>query len=183
MQSLAHYYLSKPAYSFHRKSINLHATHHSRFFPQFIFPSTIICPKYLMKKPLKLHRIQQSIVPFFFSLFTFPEEVHSCLWQDCGFCSVACDAELLRHMLFHCYHTKLKQWGSAMLKADPKMGDCSVGLQNRNIVPEVQESFLCQWEHCEVRELCYSCSICFITTSKFFLTQSERYIKKQKQFR
>ncbi|GAA6103322.1 histone H4 transcription factor [Tachysurus ichikawai] len=82
-----------------------------------------------------------------------PDEVHSCLWQDCGFCSVECDGELLRHMLFHCYHTKLKQWGSAMLKAHPDMGNCSVGLQNRNIVPEVQESFLCLWEHCEVREL------------------------------
>lgn len=79
------------------------------------------------------------------------EEVHSCLWQDCGFCSVESDGEMLRHMLFHCYHTKLKQWGSAMLKAHPDMGDCSVGLQNRNIVPEVQESFLCLWEHCEVR--------------------------------
>ncbi|KAI5089302.1 histone H4 transcription factor [Silurus meridionalis] len=79
-----------------------------------------------------------------------PEEVHSCLWQDCGFCSVECDGELLRHMLFHCYHTKLKQWGLAMLKAHPKTGDCSVGLQNRNIVPEVQESFLCLWEHCEM---------------------------------
>ncbi|KAK3509504.1 hypothetical protein QTP70_035158 [Hemibagrus guttatus] len=78
-----------------------------------------------------------------------PEEVHSCLWQDCGFCSVECDGELQRHMLFHCYHTKLKQWGSAMLKAHPDMGNCSVGLQNRNIVPEVQDSFLCLWEHCE----------------------------------
>ncbi|KAI5615530.1 histone H4 transcription factor, partial [Silurus asotus] len=77
-------------------------------------------------------------------------EVHSCLWQDCGFCSVEFDGELLRHMLFHCYHTKLKQWGLAMLKAHPKTGDCSVGLQNRNIVPEVQESFLCLWEHCEM---------------------------------
>lgn len=86
-----------------------------------------------------------------FPLFFLTEEVHSCLWQDCGFCSVECDGEMLRHMLFHCYHSKLKQWGSAMLKAHPDMGDCSVGLQNRNIVPEVQETFLCLWEHCEVK--------------------------------
>lgn len=86
------------------------------------------------------------------SFIFLTEEVHSCLWQDCGFCSVECDGEMLRHMLFHCYHSKLKQWGSAMLKAHPDMGDCSVGLQNRNIVPEVQETFLCLWEHCEVKE-------------------------------
>ncbi|XP_062844639.1 histone H4 transcription factor [Trichomycterus rosablanca] len=79
-----------------------------------------------------------------------PEEVQSCLWRDCGFCSVQYDGELLRHMLFHSYHTKLKQWGSAMLKANPGMGVCLLGLQNRNIVPEVQESFICLWEHCEM---------------------------------
>jgi len=54
-------------------------------------------------------------------------------------------------MFFHCYHTKLKQWGLAILNGHSDMGACSVGLQNRNIVPEVQENFLCLWEHCEVR--------------------------------
>lgn len=80
----------------------------------------------------------------------FTDEEHNCLWRDCGFCSVEGDAELLRHMFFHCYHTKLKQWGLAILKGHSDMGDCSVGLHNRNIVPEVQENFLCLWEHCEV---------------------------------
>ncbi|KAL0193424.1 hypothetical protein M9458_011720, partial [Cirrhinus mrigala] len=76
-------------------------------------------------------------------------EEHNCLWRDCGFCSVEGNAELLRHMFFHCYHTKLKQWGLAILKGHSDMGACSVGLHNRNIVPEVQENFLCLWEHCE----------------------------------
>ncbi|XP_042611897.1 histone H4 transcription factor-like [Cyprinus carpio] len=79
-----------------------------------------------------------------------PEEEHNCLWRDCGFCSVEGNAELLRHMFFHCYHTKLKQWGLAILNGHSDMGACSVGLHNRNIVPEVQENFLCLWEHCEM---------------------------------
>uniref|UniRef100_A0A673JBG7 Histone H4 transcription factor n=1 Tax=Sinocyclocheilus rhinocerous TaxID=307959 RepID=A0A673JBG7_9TELE len=78
------------------------------------------------------------------------KEEHNCLWRDCGFCSVEGNAELLRHMFFHCYHTKLKQWGLAILNGHSDMGACSVGLHNRNIVPEVQENFLCLWEHCEM---------------------------------
>lgn len=97
---------------------------------------------------------------FFLVFFvSFIDEVHSCLWQDCGFCSVELDGELLRHMFFHCYHAKLKQWGSAILKHHPDMGTCSVGLQNRNFVPEVQDSFLCLWEHCEVSEIEGRCCI------------------------
>lgn len=80
----------------------------------------------------------------------FTDEEHNCLWRDCGFCSVEGDAELLRHVFFHCYHAKLKQWGLAILNSHSDMGACSVGLHNRNIVPEVQENFLCLWEHCEV---------------------------------
>ncbi|XP_051960614.1 histone H4 transcription factor-like [Xyrauchen texanus] len=79
-----------------------------------------------------------------------PEEEHNCLWRACGFCSVEGDGELLRHMFFHCYHTKLKQWGIAILKGHSEMGTCSVGLHTCNIVPEVQENFLCLWEHCEM---------------------------------
>lgn len=64
-------------------------------------------------------------------------------------------------MFFHCYHTKLKQWGLAILNGHSDMGACSVGLHNRNIVPEVQENFLCLWEHCEVRR---QSNILFLST-------------------
>lgn len=100
----------------------------------------------------------------------FTEEEHNCLWRDCGFCSVDGDGELLRHLFFHCYHTKLKQWGLAILKGHSDMGSCSVGVHNRNIVPEVQENFLCIWEHCEVRfiKLSSICSVCQ-THSRLYL--------------
>ncbi|XP_048840540.1 histone H4 transcription factor [Brienomyrus brachyistius] len=76
-------------------------------------------------------------------------EEQSCLWRECGFCAIESPGELLRHVYFHCYHTKLKQWGQAVLESHPDLGSCALGLQNRNIVPDISDNFLCQWEHCE----------------------------------
>ncbi|XP_035291241.1 histone H4 transcription factor [Anguilla anguilla] len=76
-------------------------------------------------------------------------EEQSCLWQECGFCSVEGPGELLRHVYFHCYHTKLKQWGQNVLQSQPELGSCVLGLQNRNIVPDITDNFVCQWENCE----------------------------------
>lgn len=78
-------------------------------------------------------------------------EEHSCLWKDCGFCSVESAEEFKRHVYFHCYHTKLKQWGQGVLKGQPSIGTCTIGLHNRNIVPDITDNFICQWEQCEVR--------------------------------
>ncbi|KAL0993778.1 hypothetical protein UPYG_G00113830 [Umbra pygmaea] len=74
---------------------------------------------------------------------------HSCLWKDCGFCSVESAEELKRHVYFHCYHIKLKQWGQEVLKAKPSLGTCTIGLHNRNIVPDIPDNFTCLWEKCE----------------------------------
>ncbi|KAG9351457.1 hypothetical protein JZ751_022707 [Albula glossodonta] len=76
-------------------------------------------------------------------------EEQSCLWRECGFCAVESRGELLRHVYFHCYHTKLKQWGQNVLQGQPELGSCALGLQNRNIVPDITDNFVCQWEHCE----------------------------------
>ncbi|XP_018610651.2 histone H4 transcription factor [Scleropages formosus] len=76
-------------------------------------------------------------------------EEQSCLWRECGFCAVESPGELLRHVYFHCYHTKLKQWGQAVLQSQPDLGSCALGPQNRNVVPDISDNFVCQWEHCE----------------------------------
>ncbi|XP_055798937.1 histone H4 transcription factor [Salvelinus fontinalis] len=76
-------------------------------------------------------------------------EEHSCLWKECGFCSVESAEEFKRHVYFHCYHTKLKQWGQGVLKAQPSIDTCTIGLHNRNIVPDITDNFICQWEQCE----------------------------------
>uniref|UniRef100_H9G6A9 Histone H4 transcription factor n=1 Tax=Anolis carolinensis TaxID=28377 RepID=H9G6A9_ANOCA len=77
-------------------------------------------------------------------------EEYSCLWQECGFCSPESPAELVRHVYFHCYHTKLKQWGLQALQSQSDLNPCQLDFQSRNIIPEIQENFLCLWEYCEL---------------------------------
>nr|XP_005988201.1 PREDICTED: histone H4 transcription factor [Latimeria chalumnae] len=78
-----------------------------------------------------------------------PPEEYPCLWMDCGFCSLESSLDLVRHVYFHCYHTKLKQWGEQALRNQPDLGQCLLDLQSRNIIPEIQENFFCLWEACE----------------------------------
>lgn len=84
-------------------------------------------------------------------LFVSVLEEYTCLWQDCGFCSPESSADLVRHVYFHCYHTKLKQWGLKALQSQTDVSHCQLDIQSRNIIPEIQENFLCLWEYCEVR--------------------------------
>lgn len=77
------------------------------------------------------------------------EGERNCLWTDCGFCSVDGPEELRRHLLFHCYHTKLKQLGQQVLDTQPELGSCSIAYHNRNIIPEIPDNFTCLWEECE----------------------------------
>lgn len=58
--------------------------------------------------------------------------------------------ELRRHLFFHCYHTKLKQFGQQVLNAQPEIGTCSIGYHNCNNIPEIPDNFVCLWNECEV---------------------------------
>ncbi|XP_057677055.1 histone H4 transcription factor isoform X2 [Corythoichthys intestinalis] len=78
-----------------------------------------------------------------------PEGERNCLWRDCGFCSVEGPGEFRRHVFFHCYHNKLKQLGQKVLNGQAEIGTCSIGFQNHNIIPEIPDNFVCQWEECE----------------------------------
>lgn len=77
------------------------------------------------------------------------EEEFSCLWQECGFCSLDSSADLVRHVYFHCYHTKLKQWGLQALQNQAELSPCVLDFQSRNLIPDIPDHFLCLWEHCE----------------------------------
>lgn len=82
------------------------------------------------------------------------EEEFSCLWQECGFCSLDSSADLIRHVYFHCYHTKLKQWGLQALQSQADLSPCILDFQSRNVIPDIPDHFLCLWEHCEVSRQC-----------------------------
>uniref|UniRef100_A0A8C4WV16 Histone H4 transcription factor n=1 Tax=Eptatretus burgeri TaxID=7764 RepID=A0A8C4WV16_EPTBU len=92
-----------------------------------------------------------------------------CLWEDCGFASER-RVDLTRHVMFHGYHTKLKEWGQHFLLAfrsgesssgsevdvegpdevELDSSSCTLGRQNRNLLPELPDPFTCLWEHCEM---------------------------------
>ena len=80
----------------------------------------------------------------------FAEEEFSCLWRECGFCSPDNSADLIRHVYFHCYHTKLKQWGLQALQSQADLSPCILDFQSRNLIPDIPDHFLCLWAHCEV---------------------------------
>ncbi|XP_077312944.1 histone H4 transcription factor [Lithobates pipiens] len=77
------------------------------------------------------------------------EDEFCCSWQGCGFFSLDSPAELARHVYFHCYHTKLKQMGLQALQNQPDLSPCQLDTQSRNMIPELQDSFVCMWEQCE----------------------------------
>ncbi|XP_078055112.1 histone H4 transcription factor isoform X3 [Mustelus asterias] len=78
-----------------------------------------------------------------------PQEEHQCLWAECGFYSVESSADLIRHVYFHAYHTKLKHWGLQSLQAQTELEHCLLDQQSRNVIPEIPESFVCLWGHCD----------------------------------
>lgn len=78
-----------------------------------------------------------------------PQEEHQCLWADCGFYSVESSTDVIRHVYFHAYHTKLKYWGLQTLQAQTELEHCLLDRQSRNIIPEIPESFICLWGHCD----------------------------------
>ncbi|XP_040181437.1 histone H4 transcription factor [Rana temporaria] len=91
-------------------------------------------------------RLQQMAVPG--NIVTCEDEF-CCSWQGCGFFSLDSPAELARHVYFHCYHTKLKQMGLQALQNQPDLSPCQLDTQSRNMIPELQDSFVCMWEQCE----------------------------------
>ncbi|XP_007882632.1 histone H4 transcription factor [Callorhinchus milii] len=78
-----------------------------------------------------------------------PQEEYQCLWADCGYYSVESSADLMRHVYFHGYHTKLKHWGLQSLQAQTELEQCLLDQQSRNVIPEIPESFVCLWGHCD----------------------------------
>lgn len=89
----------------------------------------------------------KNVVPNY-SLFSFSDDLH-CHWKDCeGFTETL--PELRRHILLHAFHTKIKCHG-ANLQISKKISGCSLGIDSRNIIPELPEPLVCLWEDCSVR--------------------------------
>ena len=72
----------------------------------------------------------------------------ACLWAGCGFESSYSD-EMVRHIHFHSFHTKIKCHGKNMLTSND-LAPCKLDSAQRNILPDVSQPFLCEWEGCEL---------------------------------
>ena len=73
-----------------------------------------------------------------------------CLWQECGFES--CDSqEMVRHINFHAFHTKIKCHGQNMLEVNQLL-PCKLDPAQRNILPDLTGQLRCEWADCEQAE-------------------------------
>ena len=80
-------------------------------------------------------------------------EENVCQWRQCVSDSYEDEQELIRHVLFHAYHAKLKDLG---LKAQTKaqLTPCTLDPHAMNLVPEFPEQFTCLWKNCNVVTSC-----------------------------
>ncbi|KAJ8257032.1 hypothetical protein COCON_G00191840 [Conger conger] len=72
-----------------------------------------------------------------------------CLWEGCEFLAMGSPDELMVHVLFHVFHSKLKFIGTRLLQSHPELPSCTQDLHSNNLVPELSERFACLWEHCD----------------------------------
>lgn len=82
----------------------------------------------------------------------------TCPWRECGWDAPTDTGELIRHVLFHAFHTKMKVAGHKK-QLELKLSACNLGCQNRNVVPDSPVPFLCEWDGCISVE--YNCPIAF----------------------
>ena len=75
----------------------------------------------------------------------------TCMWEDCGF-GTSDQKEILRHIYYHAYHTKIKCLGANLIEKLALQG-CQLDQETRNAVPELSDPFICCWEDCHVEFL------------------------------
>ena len=78
------------------------------------------------------------------------EDVFACLWSECGFETSSSD-EMVRHINFHSFHTKIKCHGLNMLKSHG-LKPCALDPSQRNIVPDLSDPLKCGWVGCDMKD-------------------------------
>ena len=83
-----------------------------------------------------------------FSDDTIPDNF-ACSWRECGWDSPMDAGDLIRHVFFHVFHTRIKLEGFKK-QQEMKLAPCALDGQSRNLIPENPEPFLCEWKECNV---------------------------------
>uniref|UniRef100_A0A8C8STS5 C2H2-type domain-containing protein n=1 Tax=Pelusios castaneus TaxID=367368 RepID=A0A8C8STS5_9SAUR len=84
-----------------------------------------------------------------------PVKQYQCWWRNCEFLATG-PRELVTHVHFHSYHTKLKFLGSQLRTSQQDLPACSQNSHNQNHIPRISEMFVCHWEKCDVSEVTYN---------------------------
>ena len=87
-----------------------------------------------------------------FSEDTIPDNF-ACSWRECGWDSPIDAGDLIRHVFFHAFHTRIKLEGFKK-QQEMKLSPCTLDSQSRNLIPDNTEPFLCQWKECSVEFNC-----------------------------
>ncbi|XP_062377564.1 histone H4 transcription factor isoform X1 [Sardina pilchardus] len=72
-----------------------------------------------------------------------------CLWRGCEFVAMGNVKELAVHAHFHVFHAKLMFVGRQQLQAHPELPTCTQELNSSNLITELGDAFVCEWEHCD----------------------------------
>ncbi|XP_057373013.1 histone H4 transcription factor-like [Daphnia carinata] len=75
----------------------------------------------------------------------------TCIWEDCGF-ETSDQKEIIRHIYYHAYHTKIKCLGANLIEKLALQG-CQLDPQTRNSVPELSGPLICYWDDCKLEFL------------------------------
>ena len=81
-----------------------------------------------------------------------------CPWSGCSWDAPTGTGEIIRHVLFHAFHTKLKVAGHKK-QLELKLPACSLDTPTSNIIPDIPEPFVCDWEGCIESE--FNCPLTF----------------------
>ncbi|KAL2085108.1 hypothetical protein ACEWY4_018428 [Coilia grayii] len=74
---------------------------------------------------------------------------YPCLWRGCEFVAIGSPKELALHAHFHLFHAKLMFVGRQQLQRHPVATACRQELNSSNLITELGEAFVCEWEHCD----------------------------------
>ncbi|KAM7180635.1 histone H4 transcription factor-like isoform 3-T4 [Macrochelys suwanniensis] len=74
---------------------------------------------------------------------------YQCWWRNCEFLATG-PRELVTHVNFHSYHTKLKFLGSRLRASHQDWPACSQNSHNQNQIPRISEMYVCHWENCDL---------------------------------
>ena len=87
-----------------------------------------------------------------FSVGRVPENF-TCSWKECGWDSPIDSGDFIRHVFFHAFHTKVKLEGYKK-QQEKQLTPCTLDNLSRNLVPDIPEPFLCEWQECGVEFNC-----------------------------